>query len=188
MKTMILSGLAAVGLTFVAAPAMALPAVVTPCALTEITPSALACSGFYGGNLLSGTAAHLQNQKDALALIGLDWDTSNWGSVLKDNDGNSTIDFGKVLAGPTWIGIHFGAGAGGPLAKMAGGGGTAFYKLDAGSGLDTIGINWSAVSTVVLYETGVVPEPGTWAMLIAGFGLVGAAARRRKGQAAAVSA
>jgi hypothetical protein len=26
---------------------------------------------------------------------------------------------------------------------------------------------------------GVIPEPGTWAMLIAGFGLVGAAARRR---------
>jgi hypothetical protein len=28
----------------------------------------------------------------------------------------------------------------------------------------------------------VVPEPATWAMLIAGFGLVGAAARRRRGQ------
>ena len=28
-----------------------------------------------------------------------------------------------------------------------------------------------------------VPEPGTWAMLIAGFGLVGAAARRRRGSA-----
>ena len=34
---------------------------------------------------------------------------------------------------------------------------------------DTIGIT-----------TGAVPEPGTWAMLIAGFGLVGAAARRRR--------
>ncbi len=30
-----------------------------------------------------------------------------------------------------------------------------------------------------------VPEPGTWAMLIAGFGLVGAVARRRKALAAA---
>jgi hypothetical protein len=30
----------------------------------------------------------------------------------------------------------------------------------------------------------VIPEPGTWAMLIAGFGLVGAAARRRKPAAA----
>ncbi len=32
---------------------------------------------------------------------------------------------------------------------------------------------------------GVVPEPGTWAMLIAGFGLVGMAARRRRVAAAA---
>jgi hypothetical protein len=31
---------------------------------------------------------------------------------------------------------------------------------------------------------GVIPEPATWAMLIAGFGLVGAAARRRRGQRA----
>jgi hypothetical protein len=28
--------------------------------------------------------------------------------------------------------------------------------------------------------TGVVPEPASWAMLIAGFGLVGATQRRRK--------
>ncbi|WP_207789923.1 PEPxxWA-CTERM sorting domain-containing protein [Sandarakinorhabdus limnophila] len=28
---------------------------------------------------------------------------------------------------------------------------------------------------------GEVPEPATWAMLIAGFGLVGAVARRRRG-------
>ncbi|WP_448580596.1 THxN family PEP-CTERM protein [Thermaurantiacus sp.] len=34
---------------------------------------------------------------------------------------------------------------------------------------------------VVLRDNaGIVPEPGTWAMLIAGFGLVGAAARRRR--------
>lgn len=31
---------------------------------------------------------------------------------------------------------------------------------------------------------GVIPEPGTWALLIAGFGLVGAAARRRRPAAA----
>jgi hypothetical protein len=30
-----------------------------------------------------------------------------------------------------------------------------------------------------------VPEPGTWAMLIAGFGMVGFAARRRRDRAAA---
>nr|WP_310523920.1 PEPxxWA-CTERM sorting domain-containing protein [Polymorphobacter sp.] len=35
--------------------------------------------------------------------------------------------------------------------------------------------------------TGAVPEPASWAMMIAGFGLVGAAARRRRGQFAATA-
>ncbi len=35
---------------------------------------------------------------------------------------------------------------------------------------------------------GVVPEPATWAMMISGFGLVGFAARRRRGTAAVVAA
>jgi hypothetical protein len=34
-------------------------------------------------------------------------------------------------------------------------------------------------------EVGIVPEPGTWAMMIAGFGLVGGAMRRRRVAAAA---
>ena len=32
------------------------------------------------------------------------------------------------------------------------------------------------------YSAGAVPEPASWAMLIAGFGLIGAAARRRRGR------
>jgi alkaline phosphatase len=36
-----------------------------------------------------------------------------------------------------------------------------------------------------LFELDAVPEPGTWAMLIAGFGMVGAAVRRRRETAAA---
>ncbi|WP_194743356.1 THxN family PEP-CTERM protein [Thermaurantiacus tibetensis] len=42
---------------------------------------------------------------------------------------------------------------------------------------------------VVLRDNaGVIPEPGTWAMLIAGFGMIGAAARRRTAAPARVSA
>ena len=39
-------------------------------------------------------------------------------------------------------------------------------------------------SATIFFQSG-TPEPGTWAMLIAGFGLVGAAARRRKATIAA---
>jgi hypothetical protein len=42
--------------------------------------------------------------------------------------------------------------------------------------------NWSGLT---IGTTGAVPEPASWAMLIAGFGLVGAAARRRRAVVAA---
>ncbi len=43
----------------------------------------------------------------------------------------------------------------------------------------TVG-RWSRISGSVVGGSAVVPEPATWAMLLTGFGLVGAAARRRK--------
>jgi hypothetical protein len=44
----------------------------------------------------------------------------------------------------------------------------------------TVG-RWNRMSgTIFQGDTGAVPEPASWAMLIAGFGLVGAAARRRR--------
>ena len=46
-------------------------------------------------------------------------------------------------------------------------------------------IDNTSVSGVILRATGVIPEPGTWAMMIAGFGLVGAASRRRRAVEAA---
>lgn len=39
---------------------------------------------------------------------------------------------------------------------------------------------YAGITEDVLPPTGAIPEPATWAMLIAGFGLVGVAARRRR--------
>lgn len=50
--------------------------------------------------------------------------------------------------------------------------------------LDQAGVNWVFVSEVQFFG-GVIPEPGTWALMIAGFGLVGAAVRRQRGTALA---
>ena len=39
--------------------------------------------------------------------------------------------------------------------------------------------NWTKSTSRILWDYLAVPEPSSWAMMIAGFGLVGAAFRRR---------
>jgi hypothetical protein len=61
--------------------------------------------------------------------------------------------------------------------------------LSAGShsitGVATSSPTGSGGAFIQLVNGGAVPEPATWAMMIAGFGLVGAMARRRSAHAAA---
>jgi hypothetical protein len=61
------------------------------------------------------------------------------------------------------------------------------FNLDLGAGLHTLAFHEDAEES--LYQAGVdnvsltsggVPEPATWALMIGGFGLVGATLRRRK--------
>ncbi|WP_448580504.1 PEPxxWA-CTERM sorting domain-containing protein [Thermaurantiacus sp.] len=65
--------------------------------------------------------------------------------------------------------------------RFIAGGSTTMTLQFANVGGDNIGAILDDVSIrVTPGGGGVIPEPGTWAMLIAGFGLVGAAARRRR--------
>ncbi len=161
------------------------------CDVGDIDPVAELCSGWFTGtdgnsNLLSGSASDIQDQKDALALIGFVWD-GNWGAVdatkllTPEADGH-TYDFASLLNGTTYIGIHKGVGG------RTGFAGTAFFKLDANN-LDTFKLDLNGGSSAVLYQTGgVVPEPATWAMMIIGFGAAGSMLRsnRRKMALAAI--
>lgn len=180
MHSITRASLGALALTVVSSPAFALTPV-SACDVGDLTPTAQACAGYYAGNLLSGNAQDLLDQQTALASIGLNWDTGDWSTVdaTKDNDGDAFGEFTN-MSGLTWVAIHYGAGNAGP-GKGVRGGVTAFYRFDAGQSLASFGINEGAISSITLYQTGgdVVPEPATWAMMIAGFGLVGAAARRR---------
>lgn len=159
----------------------------TACSTADLSIAAKSCEGFYSGNLLN--AAHIDQQKSALAEFGYDWN-GNFNDVVKLSslNGAKDIDFGKLLTGLTYIGIHYGNGKGGP------GNGTAFYVLDAAQGLNRIHLNYNASSDVVLFVTGIpdhvtgVPEPASWATMITGFAFIGGVLRCRRAAARSVEA
>lgn len=192
--------LAAIGIAATPASA-ALTLGSTNCALTDIGGlSASACRGWYQGNLNNGSPTDLANQAAALnSLLGVSTYTQaniSWLDSLGSLSGN-TANFAPGLFGQTVVSFHVG-GANGAKKKNDLGGvgynGTAFYIFDAGNfvgGLDAITFNRSGLSNARLYFTGqfieqppAVPEPATWLMMIAGFGLIGGAMRRRKPVAA----
>ena len=100
-----------------AAPALAAPPAPPPpppvCALTDVTPTAMACAGWIEGNLINNSPANITAQTNALASIGLAW-TPPW-LEKKDFSSGSTITFDTVMNGITYVGMHLGAatGAGG---------------------------------------------------------------------------
>jgi hypothetical protein len=135
-----------------------------------------ACAGGYTGNLLQGTL-----QDPGLAAIqALGYSGSGAFLVKIEDLTGSTLDFGRILTGPTIIGIHYGAAGAAPEA-------TSFFSFDAGAGTSTItvtgraGANDLGLSNAVLLLTGSpVPEPATWAMMLMGFAGIGYSIRRRR--------
>lgn len=136
----------------------------------------ISCSGFSEGNLVN-----VGHKDDAAALLGLIGIMSNGIPIANASiSGATTLSFTQALYGLTVIGIHIGGGSDhdGHVKES-----TAFYKFDAGTtGIHSITTRFDTLSNAGLYKTmaAPVPEPGTYAMLLAGVGLLGAVARRRK--------
>lgn len=173
----------------------------TLCALSDIGSGASGCSGFYKGNLNGGSDAQNLATAAALnALLSTDTFTGDNFKVLADlssGDFNgASVNFGSLLYGLTVVSFHVGGANGEPGG--VGYNGTAFYKFDAGKqGLAEFNFTRPGLSNARLFQTGsapppclsecgggfgitAVPEPTTWAMMIVGFGGIGAVLRRRR--------
>lgn len=173
---------AAVALLGIAGSAYAeLPPVVAPCSVADITINAIDCRGFYSSQLLSGNPGDVAVQIEALGELGFTWDGVTVSSFQSGLAGATTVSFATPLIGMTYIGVHYGGGSASPLPN--GGSVTAFYSLDAGAGITSLQLAYGASSDVKVYSTTApVPEPETYALLLAGLGVVGFMARRRKQQ------
>lgn len=139
------------------------------------------CAGYYAGNLVNN--ARSADQIAALDTLGFDTTGFDYNSFIKleSLDGSGVIDFGESLSGITYLAVHYGGGRPGPAP---GNNVTAFYRIDLGTtSVESLRLQFGASSNAILYGSTAtmtpVPEPATWAMMLGGFGLLGATLRRR---------
>ena len=183
MKLALNIGIAALALC-AAAPASAALTLIPgfPCDKTTTDPDAVACAGSYAGNL--NDAANIDDLNAALdALVGGNYDPNLvWTQSIDDtkaffDETGGVLTFDNTLFGVNILSIHFG-GAG--FYPPGTGGGTILYLFDFGTtGAGSITLNQDGFSNSILIPGG-VPEPGTWAMMLMGFGAAGYALRRRR--------
>ncbi len=159
------------------------PATISPCTNFTFNVAIQACSGGYSGNLLQ-TSLTDPTGLAALAALGGPTSGAYLEPKLEPLDSTSgIINFGTLLTGMTIFGMH--AGGAGDGAQ-----GTFFFRFDAGAGVDVILVtdrlnsNATGLSNAALFQTTVtsVPEPSSWAMMLFGFGALGASLRIRRKQ------
>ena len=157
------------------------------CDVSITTPDAIACQGYYTGNILSESDAALQQTAIAALPGSFTWD-GDWAGLVADGNvigsltNTNQINFGETLFGETIIGAHFGN-----IEDNLGNSGnvSVFWLFDFGTtGADYVVLDHTrGFSNAALYTTGTgggVPEPATWAMMLFGFAGAGVALRRSR--------
>jgi hypothetical protein len=173
-----LTTIAAAAIAF-SAPSLAAITPANTCSFSDISGAGITvtdCSGYYTGNLNNGA-----DFPDVKVLLEAEFAgiTLGGGIVEQIATGSSPVNFATPVFGDTVIGVHWGGGAGG--------GSSAFYRMTIGDGFTGFTITTpnpdlgtGGLSNVALYATQPVPEPSTYALLVAGLAAVGFTARRRK--------
>jgi hypothetical protein len=189
-------------LAFTATPASAtLGAVVDPCAAGFVT-GAIACQGYYGSNMITGTTGSATTADELAAINLLLNGTASTGDSLPTNNtsgytppysvpdstvlaaltglnGSATMNFGITLSGLTILGAHFGNNIDSDVNNV-----TAFWLVDLGNtSTSTLTFaNGQGSSNAQIFGTGGthLPEPSTWAMMLFGFGAIGVSMRRSR--------
>jgi hypothetical protein len=179
MKYALKACVAAVAL-MAAVPASAALTIVADCDETLPDPNAVACGGYYAGNLNSNSPtdeADLQTALDLLLGAGVvDYEfTEVEGTKDFFELDSGILEFDDTLFGSQVFSLHFG-GAGEYDGDV-----TVLYLFDFGTtGADSVDLNQDGFSNGIIITPPGVPEPATWAMMLMGFGAAGYAMRRRR--------
>lgn len=192
---------------FADAPGGVAGGVVDACSAVYVQ-GAIACQGYYGGNLFNDpVGANTPDDIKAAIFALLNGTASTADSSPTNNTGAYTppyaIDYSKVLnvitsssgningqpfnyvfSGPSFSGLTiFGAHFGNTPDAGSQNNISAFWLVDAGvnpTHIVTV-TNGQGVSNAAIFGFAApVPEPATWAMMLLGFAGIGATMRRRR--------
>lgn len=156
----------------------------TPLGGTSVTPSfsdllgvdVKACAGFFGKNI-NGPSTGLAIVNNVLTSWGLSAVSGPYEQI--DISSGGLINFATLLSGDTVVAFHWGNFDG--EGVKGSGNVSAIYRFDAGAGLDSFNVDVTqGLSNAAVYVTTPVPEPSTYALMLAGLGAVGFIARRRR--------
>jgi hypothetical protein len=183
MRRLVLSALAGISAVGLAAPASAaLVLVGSGCNASLPVPDADACAGAFEGNLNNN--ARIGDLNAALdILVGGDFENAVWADLdptkaLFSAGTGTSLNFAQTLFGEQILSLHFG-NAGSGLGNH-----TILYLFDFGlTGANSVILEqrgWSNAVLITPPGAPVVPEPGTWAMMLLGFASAAYALRRSR--------